>query len=443
MFFKHTPGELLESPPPRPVYARIDQFEPVDDPEFGPFMVLLDCVEAAWLDEISESAGHLSDKELDEADNKISIIAIPSKHLKDFKGDDDDYLSGKWYYLELGNPDGHGPPVVDQFHNLFQGPTERRLINAKQVTTEQAAILKRLAGWNGIKESPPSDLEEALTINHPIDAVAIYDVGQGAATALLSDEIPVLYFDVGGSAIGNWRSFPEPLKRFCTTHEPPIVLSHWDWDHWSSARRDDQLLDCQWILPIQDQAGDLGAVHARFLAMLKARSRGIYWWGYETPPIKDKNGVHIFRARGTVKNRNESGLVVLIHRNGDWVLLPADASLESLCRPLVTFPFPIDYLMVPHHGGSTALNGIPRPTNKSTSHLVYSYGVANMYQHPLPKTVHAFRRSWKQNAHTALRGCNGLGHIGIDLTGKRRPSSGSSGSPCGFGGCQLEIQKWL
>ena len=270
MFFKYLTGERPEAPPPRPVYARVDQFEPLDDADRGASIVLLDCVDAMWLDEVGDRVAHLSDRELDEADSRISVIAVSSNLLDGVDEDADD--SPEWFRLELGDPDG--APVAEQFHNLFQDPTERGVIDARPVTPPENILLKRLAGWHDIEATAPTAIEEVLAGIGPVDAVAVYDVGQGAATALLSGGLPTLYFDLGGSAIGNWRSFPQPLQRFCITDDPPVVLSHWDWDHWSSALRDDRLLHQRWILPIQDRAGDLGAVHARFLAMLKGNHPG-------------------------------------------------------------------------------------------------------------------------------------------------------------------------
>ena len=433
MFFKYLTDERLVPPPPRPVYARVDQIEPLDDGDRSPATVLLDCVDAIWLDEVGDRVTHLSDRELDEADSRISVVAVSSNHLDGIDEDGDDSL--EWFRLELADPDGS--PLAEQFHNLFQDPTERGVVSARPVTPRENAMLKRLAGWHDIEATASTAIEEVLAGIGPVDAVAVYDVGQGAATALLSGGLPTLYFDLGGSAIGNWRSFPQPLQRFCTTADPPVVLSHWDWDHWSSALRDDRLLYQPWILPIQDRAGDLGAVHARFLAMLKTRSTGICWWGYGTPPMTfHPVGVTVFRARGTQRSRNESGLALSVAQNGRTVLLPADASLPCVWSGTSS----IDYLMVPHHGGRTALTTIPTPNNRFTDHLVYSYGVANMYQHPLPRTVRAFRHSWSRNAHTALRDGSGLGHVGIDLTGR----SQSLPQPlCGPGGCQLGIRQWI
>lgn len=293
MFFKYAPGDPLDVPPPRPVYARVDQIEPVDDADDAPSLALLDCIDAHWLDNHTDHANHLSDPGFSEADRWISVIAISSDQLGAGAKDDDQVT--EWYRLELSNPDGGD--VAEQFHNLFQDPTERGVIDVRPVIPSESEMLNELAGWRGIEESPRPDIEEILNGIAPVDAVAIYDVGQGAATALLSHGVPVLYFDLGGSAIGNWRSFPESLRQFCMTAKPPVVLSHWDWDHWSSALRDLRSLERPWILPIQDGSGDLGAVHSRFLAMLRAYGANIHWWHYGTPAIAPpRTGVTLFQA---------------------------------------------------------------------------------------------------------------------------------------------------
>ena len=280
MFFKYLAGEPSEAPPPRPVYARVDQTEPVDDADDdAPSLVLLDCIDAEWLDDNADRADHLSDPGFEEADRWISVIAISSDNLDGADKNTDELP--EWYRLKLGDPD-HGP-LAEQFHNLFQDPTECSVIDVRPAVSSEIAMLKKLAGWQNVEGAAPAAIEEVLTRTEPVDAVAVYDVGQGAATALLSHGVPTLYFDFGGSALGNWRSFPEPLNQFCMTASPPVVLSYWDWDHWSSALRDHRALQRRWILPIQNLAGDLGAVHARFLGMLIASKTDIYWWDYATP----------------------------------------------------------------------------------------------------------------------------------------------------------------
>ena len=179
MFFNYLTGELPEPPPPGLVYARIDRLERLDDTGRTPSTVLLDCIDAPWLRGVSRRVRHLSDKRLDEADVRISVVVVPSKHLGGVIRNDDD--SPEWFRLELGDP--HRGPVAEQFHNLFQGPAERGVISAQPVTASEGEMLRKLAGWQGIETTDQSEVDEVLTRIRPVDAVAIYDVGQGAATA--------------------------------------------------------------------------------------------------------------------------------------------------------------------------------------------------------------------------------------------------------------------
>ena len=178
MFFKYAPGEALDVPSPRPVYARVDQTEPVDDAGDARSLVLLDCIDADWLDENANRADHLSDPGFDEADRWISVIAISSDRLGGAAKDSDELA--EWYRLELGDPDGGA--VADQFHNLFRDPNERGVIDVRPVTPRESEMLGELAGWQSIEETPRPDIEEIMNRIAPVDAVAIYDVDQGAAT---------------------------------------------------------------------------------------------------------------------------------------------------------------------------------------------------------------------------------------------------------------------
>lgn len=432
MFFDYLTSKPQEPPPPKAVYARVDQGGEPETAGKGQAPVLLDCVEAEWLREIGANAQHLSDPDLPQANRRISIIQMPAKHLghaKTVSGDEP-----QWYHLELGPPDTAAG--VQQFHNLFQDPTERGVISTRPVRPNEAERLNKMAGWPAVSETDPTEIAEVLRrVNH-FDTVAIYDVGQGAATALLSNGVPKLYFDLGGSVIGNWGSFPRPLKKFCFTNEPPIVLSHWDWDHWSSAVRDQEALERAWILPIQSEAGALGPVHSRFLAKLKTKAEKICWWPDRILRFHDgQAGYTLFRATGSPKNRNESGLALrLCGHNGD-VLLPGDASCANVCQHRWVF----DHLMVPHHGGKTDLRRIPKPRCPTTSHLVYSFGTGNIYHHPISATDSAFRAVWGKAVCTSDRDCTGLGHVGIDLTG---PSRSRPQLPCPAL-CQLGIRQWI
>lgn len=438
MFFK----QHIERTPDRfdrSVYARIDSLE---EGEGDDVLALLDCISSDWVDEYGEKFGSLAtnlERDERDPDSALSIIATDFAPLKKRGFSEGE---GNWYRLELDIPESSSWQA-DQYYSLFSEPTERGVISAERVNPSMQSLLDNLAGWGDAVPSAEDDIVKALTRSDDIDSVAVYDVGQGAATALLRDGLPVLYFDLGGSAIGNWRSFPPALKNFCFTQDPPVVLSHWDWDHWSSAVRDaSNAIDNRvWVLPLQDAAGALGAVHARFLAMLNGRARHLLWWGSSLSQI-NLQGLHstIVKATGSKTNRNESGLALVVDRKGgpnERVLLPGDASFVNL-PSVVGHQF--HQIMVPHHGGKTNLANLPTHLVKTRGHAVYSYGAGNIFLHPRADTVKAHRLRWKKNAHTAIRDERGLGHLGIDLSGR---SNRSPNLPCGSMHCQLGIKNWV
>src|SRR5688572_12015557 len=126
MFFKYHPGETFEAPPPRPVYARVDQIEPLDPDGSVPPLVLLDCIDANWF-ERQQSVEPMWKMVESEPDLRISIIAAPGDCLPAAAWHGGG--SVQWIFLDLGGPDVGRE--VEQFHNLFSDPTERGVISAR------------------------------------------------------------------------------------------------------------------------------------------------------------------------------------------------------------------------------------------------------------------------------------------------------------------------
>ena len=409
-FFSH-PKERLPVEPPRGVYARLDT---IDGDEQG--VALFDCLSTRWVDEVGPDSPALADmspedERFPEADLSILSIDLEVLHRRL-----PDIAEGQWCQL-IFDDSGGAEDEADQFLTLFSDPTARGIAELVRLSGIAEADLDRLAGWGDAEGASQTDLFEALNPPVQTDAAAIYDVGQGAATALLSDGVPQLYFDLGGSATGNWRSFPDHLDLFCFCAKPTIVLSHWDWDHWSSALRDRRALQQTWVLPLQNGGKSLGPVHAGFLALLKQYGQVLWWDNVPGGLPVLWTAAWLQRASGARNNRNESGLF-LVTGHGllryYTLLLPGDASFKHL-QLAVTCEF--DHVMVPHHGGKTDLTALPRPRTKQ-GHAIYSYGVGNIFLHPRAETVRAYRKGWKKNAHTALRTASGFGHVGIDLTGQ-------------------------
>ena len=275
--------EVAEAPPR--VYALVDRTVTLARDTKSPFagdeVVLLDSVDANWFDEARRRRdGPLADERtVDDADRNVSILELRRRDLEDALGGD---LGGElwepaWIELELQSGYGYTDrwPVL-HYLNLFAGPVARELVHAAWAEPPLDRELADKTSMDDVPEADEDELERILSRIEAPRAVAVYDVGHGNCHAALDEHAPVLYFDFGGGVLANRRTFPAGLTQFCFSYEPPIVLSHWDWDHWSSANRDTRAYARTWILPRQGVKG-LGAVHRTFLARLLQHGTVLVW----------------------------------------------------------------------------------------------------------------------------------------------------------------------
>lgn len=97
----------------------------------------------------------------------------------------------------------------------------------------------------------------------PITSVAVMDVGQGNCNLVLAGAEPKFFFDTG---MPLWFfTGTAPPRIFANVNPPdqgpivekhnqttiPVILSHWDWDHWRLARAWQRLGAGQWTVPLQ------------------------------------------------------------------------------------------------------------------------------------------------------------------------------------------------
>ena len=211
-------------------------------------------------------------------------------------------------------------------------------------------------------------------------AAMTLDVGQGAATALLdSAGGAVGYFDFGGGVTSHAPTFPSGLTHVDLGSTPPIVLSHWDWDHWSSDRRFPAASTCSWIVPRQRYK--LGSVHASFAASLHARGRLSVW-----PSLLRSVTVGGLRIERCVPagraDRNNTGLAAIwLYPSGNTrFLLAGDADYASVPSCSAS----VEGLLVSHHGG-TVPSSPPRAAT-AAARAVISCAGANLFGHPTPRT---------------------------------------------------------
>lgn len=338
-----------------------------------------------------------------------------------------------WLQLELGVP-GTAPGVL--YPNLF-GPGQP--INAAprgRVNPGLAARLDRQFSLDNHETDPATLLDVLANLDDGIEWVAIYDVGQGSAAGLIGKNgAPLAYFDMGGGVLANTTTFPVGLTNICFTQAPTFILSHWDWDHWSSGAR----FGAQghtWIVPNQK----LGAVHATFAASVASTGRLLVW-----PSIcksLKRGQLTLFKCTGT--GRNHSGLAIEVTGpDGEPpILLTGDARYSIVNNAPQNI---YTSVVAPHHGADMRNHQVPQCPRLLASRTAYSYGRGNSFGHPRIVTEQDHdAASWAHASQghnlaidraTANRGQTGLGHVGLNWSGRGPLPL----LPCHWQSCALQL----
>jgi beta-lactamase superfamily II metal-dependent hydrolase len=378
------PEPRLPEPPSR-VYGRVDQIEPIESrgPEElstfnGDRVALLDAVDARWFDADARERERLADEAtVDEADENVSVVVMAETDLREALAHPST-LEASWIEIEL-DESGAGPPVL-HYLNLFAAPIERSLVRATWALPPLNRDLAEKTSMDDVPDATEEELAGVLDALGSASAAAVYDVGQGGCNAVLSSGIPSLYFDFGGGVLAHRNTFPPPLTRFCFTQQPPIVLSHWDWDHWSSANRDSQAYAQTWIVPRQGANG-LGAVHRTFLARILQKGSVLVW--PDALASLQRGPYELLKCGGPISSRNNSGLALVLEEPGSddsqRMLFPGDCAYDYISRAKES---DFTALVCPHHGGRTKASFVPASDRNPSGRIVYSYGQDNSYGHP-------------------------------------------------------------
>ncbi|MEQ9561762.1 MAG: hypothetical protein RLN69_04515, partial [Woeseiaceae bacterium] len=322
---------------------------------------------------------------------------------------------GAWYRVRYGDS---GELAATRFTNLLGQSDDGAIQEVDEIDNDAVhKALEKLFPMSQFEQLNEEIAEQVLGTLPTTDFVSVLDVGQGNANALWSNHGGAhLYFDVGGGVLQHAKTYP-PSMKFCVSRDPVIILSHWDWDHWSSAavRGHPYLRRLTWIVPDQ---GSLPGVHASFAEQLIMDGATVYRWPDEW---KEKQFGQLTIQRCTGRGRNDSGLALLIDAPDGTdrrVLLTGDASYESIPAIANNRSDPFHAVVAPHHGGKPHVTNplIALPTRSKLRRLIYSYGSPNYYGHPHYRTQHQHRQAkWyaKQTRHTVPSQGPRPAHVGI------------------------------
>lgn len=403
-------GDEGDGPKKGRVYAAIEVPEQDDEPnqENGPSApdepVLLECVDTSWFSSMQWSSNGLMWTDIYRK-APLSVLELTGYPLPPFP---EGAQPGDIAWFEFGyEPAGPSSSDARIYTNLYtDGAAVRITFHEPRSMGWQGSGPMGANGWlaQAISARPDdSGSQEALRrLLRGIDSkggVAVYDVGQGSCQAALESDLhlPALYVDFGGGVLTNRKTFPDEFAGFCFSRRPMVVLSHWDWDHWSSAYLDEDALSVPWLAPPVPTK----PIQQAFAADLYVRGF-LHLWDHTWPAEIREGAVRIERCTG--RTSNDSGLAVTLHagpRSRRNCLLPGDAAYAFI--PSVLGGSSFNALCMTHHGGKLHSSVYPKAKRGGASAL--SAGLRNSYKHPLFHTVAShLEEGWKFPTGTGLSG---------------------------------------
>lgn len=351
---------------------------------------------------------------------------------------------------------------VQVYRGLFADPVSVSINGVTNVPDIIKNFLKTIFSTHGCQSFYKTNILKILTTSKA-SWLASYDVGQGSATALLSDFLqPTMYYDIGSGVYRNAKTRSHGLI-LCHCNYIPILLSHWDTDHWAGAisyapASDPKFFLRQtWIAPFDNT---IGPKHILFIkAILSSGGKVFLYRGKKTlGPIKQADGRILTLLKGSGSDRNSSGIAVLVHDHVaklNW-LLTGDVEYQYLFSG--SPPDPIVGMTVPHHGASlSSPKSIPPSPHLNYQRLIYSFGPGNSYAHPKTDCIKShIAKGWNHGSWISpnvAKVFNGdvlatasnppeRRHLGSLITGWTTAPSFILRLPCGGKSCSASLSQY-
>lgn len=304
-------------------------------------------------------------------------------------------LEAAWFVLDVSLQQLAEGARASVYPSLFSLPTIA-YVKGTMPSVQQGKALSGIFSLASLPAITTAQLEQKLAVASA-DLLAAYDVGQGNSNALLVEHLqiasPTIYYDLGAGVYRNQHTTPIGLV-FCFTRTPPILLSHWDADHWAGAYANSvggtyPALGQNWYAPLQT----VGPVHVAF-------AHDVFTGGGSMSTYAPLSGVIGTSTLGTTQTLrficgsgsdwNNTGIVVAVEDDvlqpGRSWILTGDCDYDFFMNQLN--PLSPVGLVAPHHGADLA-SGVNAPApvalNNGYRRLVYSFGAGNKHgkkQHP-------------------------------------------------------------
>lgn len=250
-------------------------------------------------------------------------------------------------------------------------------------------------------------------------AIATYDVGQGNCNAIVDKyEHPRVFFDLGWAPNFHAHTRPpfQPAFFSCDHHTvAPVVLSHWDMDHWSYAiarskydpanlttkhEWNEEALKRFWIARApeieQHQIGPLARSFYNALAneYLLPGISAMLLWPDNCERIRFSDGwlEACEPATHLTRDRNNTGIAMFVRPKGKGpaILMTGDADFPSIPSLVTNQRLKLAGMVAPHHGSRITSAAVPKPMPGSPKKLVLSVGKGNSYGHPKQDSIDAY-----------------------------------------------------
>lgn len=302
---------------------------------------------------------------------------------------------GQWLEISLGRRAGNPLAWVLSAENDFRSlPQRLNVIGIKPITrlgrpinAEMQPIASGLTSLCSIQTRPRASKAASVvpTLARQKFRVRIVDVGHASFSAIHatvdSSSKIVGYFDVGGPVFFHRHTFPKYFPDFFNVPvEGFVVLSHWDFDHYSLAvSRMKSLQNLRWFAPNQM----VGPIAAKLQNALGANLHFLSGNAFAIAP-----GLNLWKINGSTSDRNNSGYVMSVKTLNGRALLTGDANYEKI--PAAAYRS-LTSLAISHHGGAGC--GTPPKPLSVNSVAAVSFGEPNRYGHPRKTAI---------NLHTSL-----------------------------------------